>query len=105
MFLKCIITGPSVGVILPTRHKKVNCLVGVEHLPCPLSSGDGRQLVGVVAGVKGSAGPAGLLALAPRRQHVAHLAVKVGVGGQSVEYQVLDPIDGVPKKKREKVAN
>lgn len=34
--------GPSVGVILPSRHKKVNCLVRVEHLSCPLSSGDGR---------------------------------------------------------------
>lgn len=72
---------PSGGVTLSSRHEKVNCLVGVEHLSGPLRSGDGGQLLGVVARVKGSASPAGRLPLRPRCQHVAHLAVKVGVGG------------------------
>lgn len=34
--------GPSAGVILPSRHEKVNCFVRIEHLSRPLSSGDGR---------------------------------------------------------------
>lgn len=87
---------PSGGVALSSRHKKVNCLVGAEHLSGPLCSGDGGQLLGVVARVEGSASPAGRLPLAPRRQHVAHLAVKVRVGGQPIENQVLDAFDGVP---------
>lgn len=89
---------PSGGAILSTRHEKVNRLVGVEHLSGPLRPRDGRQLLGVVARVKGSASPAGRLPLTSGCQHVAHLAVKVGVGGQSIEYQVLDAFDGVPAK-------
>lgn len=55
--------------------------------------------MGVIAGVEGSAGPAGLLSLAPCRQHITHLAVEVGVGGQPVKDQVLDPFDGVSERR------
>lgn len=56
--------------------------------------------MGVVAGVDGRAGPAGLLPPRPRRQHVAHLAVEVGEGRQSIKEQVPDAFDGVPAEDR-----
>ena len=80
----------------------MHLLGGVQHLPGPLGSGDGGQLVDVVAGVEGCARPAGFPSLAARRQHVAHLAVEVRVGGQPVEDQVLDPPDGVSERERER---
>lgn len=86
---------PSGGLVF-SSDEEVDALVGPQHLAGALHPGDGRQLVGVVAGVEGGAGPAGALAPAPRRQHVAHLAVEVGEGGQSIEDQVLDAFDGVP---------
>ena len=52
--------------------------------------------MGIIAGVEGSTGPAGLLPLTPCCQHVTDLTVEVGEGGQSIKYQVLDPFDGVP---------
>lgn len=81
MIMVQLLLRPSAGIILSPRHKQVNCLVGVEHLSGPLRSRDGGQLLGVVARVKGSASPAGRLPLTLGCQHVAHLAVKVGVGG------------------------
>lgn len=74
----------------------------MQHLSGPLRSGDSSQFVGVVTGVEGGAGPAGLLPLTSCCQHVTHLAVEVGEGGQSVEYQVMDPFDGVPEQKKSK---
>ena len=87
----------SEGFVLPSCDEEVNGLVGVQHLSGSLCSGDGGQFVGIVAGVEGSAGPAGLLPPTPCCQHVTHLAVEVGEGGQTIEYQVLDPLDGVPE--------
>lgn len=88
---------PSGGFVLCSGDEKVDLLVGVQHLSGSLSSGDSSQFVGVEPGVEGGAGPAGLLPLTSCRQHVAHLAVEVGEGGQPVKYQVLDPFDGVSK--------
>lgn len=56
--------------------------------------------MGIVTGVDGGAGPAGVLPLRPRCQHVAYLAVEVGEGWQSIKDEVTDPFDGVPERNR-----
>lgn len=92
---------PSQSIIFPPGNKEVNSLVRVQHLSGSLSSGDGSQYVSVVARIKGSACPAGLLPLTPGLQHVTHLAVEMGEGGQSVKYQVPDSFDGIPETKKD----
>lgn len=94
---------PSGGFVFCSGDEKVDLLIGVQHLSGSLRSGDGGQFVGVEPGVEGGAGPAGLLPLTSRRQHVTHLAVEAGEGGQPVKYQVLDPFDGVPERDKNKI--
>lgn len=81
--------------LLFARDEQVYRLLGLQHLSGPLGPGDGSKALGVIAWVEGCASPASLLSLAPCLQHVAHLTVEVRVGGQPIEDQVLDSLDGV----------
>ena len=85
----------SRGLVLP-GDEEVHWLFGLQHLGRPLCSGHGGQLVGIVARVEGRAGAAcSVDHISARLQHVAHLAVEVGIGGQTVEEEVSDPLYGV----------
>lgn len=90
----------SEGFIFPSCNKEVKALAGVQHLSGSLGTSDGSQFVAVKARVQGHARPTCFLPLSPRCEHVAHLAVEMRVGGKAVEYQILNPFDGVPEQEK-----
>lgn len=76
--------------LLFPRDEKMNGFVGLDHLGGALGAGDSRQSVRVEARVQRRAGEGG--GAAAGLQHVAHLAVEMCVGGQTVKDQVLNAL-------------